>query len=141
MKKIAISLGIILALFVLAGVSIPFFGHTVCGASRISSELNMLSAAIKIYKAEFKELPPVENLDRALLGDNPRKLPFYEIRHNESAPIKDPWGTAYQFAYTSSGTVLIRSAGKDMVFSTEDDHIKETELPTRPPNQGAYAPE
>ena len=131
MKKLAISLGIILALFVLAGLTVPFIGHTGCGSPRIISELNMLSVAISAYKSEFTELPPVENLAGALLGENARELQFYETRLNEPAPIKDPWGTAYQFAYTSSGTVLIRSAGKDRIFSTEDDYIKETKKLTR----------
>jgi hypothetical protein len=131
MKKTAISLGIIFALLVLAGLTVPFIDRTGCGSPRIISELNMLSVAISAYKSEFTGLPPVENLDRALLGDNSRKLRFYTPRHNEPAPIKDPWGTAFQFTYTPSGTVLIRSAGKDKIFSTEDDYTKETEELTR----------
>jgi hypothetical protein len=87
------------------------------------------------YSAEHEKMPPPEDLGRILVNrssDLPPVLTDWKESDTgkDGSPL-DPWGTPYQFSYTSDGTVLIRSAGPDKKFNygsmqDSDDYIGES---------------
>ena len=76
-----------------------------------------------------------ENIEitNALLGDNPKKVAFISAensRINSEGELVDRFGVPYDFHFISSKNLIIRSAGPDQTFYTDDDIVSANEAET-----------
>ena len=76
-----------------------------------------------------------ENIEitNALLGDNPKKVAFISAensRINSKGELVDRFGVPYDFHFISSKNLIIRSAGPDQTFYTDDDIVSANEAET-----------
>lgn len=97
------------------------------GRSKVFVEVQNLKYAIRLYKAAYGDLPKGENAEiaKALLGGNPRgeTIMYWPPKQlGPSGEFLDPWGTPYSIRIIDQ-TLEIRSAGRDLRFSTEDDEV------------------
>ena len=99
----------------------------------IDLETSQILSAIHTYKSQFGELPKGGNraVFRALRGENPRHVVFFECPATRISPdgdLLDPWGTPFKL-YFSGEETLIRSAGPNRQFEDSadkhfDDYIR-----------------
>jgi Type II secretion system (T2SS), protein G len=82
----------------------------------------ILADHVKEYRQEYGFYPAGNNAEiiRALCGDNPRKVVFFEPHGDLSAAgeLLDPWGTPYRFDLSDPKNPKIYSFGKNK----RDDH-------------------
>ena len=134
MKLVANIFAVIVILGLLAAIIIPTVTH--CGPSiefgMTRHEMSQAYNALLIYHQEYGQLPA--ETDNAMLvqileGDNPRKLSFYTLDHKKSktGQFIDGWGKPLLFKPNSTG-LLMRSAGKDGRYYTEDDITQEAQV-------------
>jgi Type II secretion system (T2SS), protein G len=95
-----------------------FFLNEQFNRTRAHTTVVSLAAAVKQYKAEYGSLPTGTEAEivRALLGDNPRKIVFFEPRPkdlNADGELLDPWGTPYYFDFSDPKIQKIYSVGKN----------------------------
>jgi type II secretory pathway pseudopilin PulG len=74
----------------------------------IESQISSIETAIDSYFADNNEYP--EDLDQL--------IPQY-LRTEEH--IIDPWGTPFKLEYDENMNLYLISAGRDLIFATEDD--------------------
>jgi hypothetical protein len=111
----------------------PHSGAIIDRARRIDLEMVGIHRALESYKAAFDAFPAGDSaaVFRALRGQNPKQLVFYDCRAESVSPdgsLLDPWGTPYQ-VYFSGDEILIRSAGPNRKFDASsekqfDDYIQ-----------------
>lgn len=87
--------------------------------------MQALNTASESYKTDNGSLP--KNLDNhglyvALSGMNSGKvyMSFKSSQVNDNGEIVDAWGTPIQIS-VAEGALLMRSAGNDRIFGTQDD--------------------
>ncbi|HSH93381.1 MAG TPA: hypothetical protein VK968_04495 [Roseimicrobium sp.] len=133
MKLVANIFAVVVILGLLTAIIIPTGG---CGRSKESSitlvEMGQAGAALQLYNQEYGQLPV--KTDNAMLvqileGDNPRKLKFYILdrERSKTGQFLDGWGKPLLFRPNSTG-LLIRSAGKDGIYYTQDDITQEAQV-------------
>ena len=129
---------------ILAGVIVP----TGCGCGTsvetalTRQEIRQAGLALSLYRQEFGVFPPSTDnaaIGRSLTRDNPRKLSLYAFPDDRAPAYEfiDGWKRPLFFKTTPKG-LLIRSAGRDGIFYTEDDITMEVvdgpkPLATNPP--------
>jgi hypothetical protein len=123
-------LGLLAAIFIppVIGLSTPKETNT----TRV--EMGQAGIALQLYHHEYGQLPP--ETDNAMLvqileGDNPRKLKFYILNRERSktGQFIDGWGNPLLFNPNATG-LLMRSAGKDRIYYTQDDLTQEAHIRT-----------
>lgn len=124
-------------LLLLAGILVP----TMCGpwpthkVSMTRAEMSQAAIALQLYDMEYGHFPAETDnvlLVQVLEGDNPRKLHFYAADREESktGQFMDGWGMPLVFKSNNTG-LLIRSAGKDGRYYTEDDITEVVQVKAR----------
>lgn len=84
-----------------------------------------LRSSLLLHVQEYGTLPE-ESADASVLeilcGKNPRKLRFYSAAPDQvrNGQLLDSWGHAFLFQKTTDN-IVIRSAGKDGLYHTQDD--------------------
>ena len=121
MTRIACIFALIAAAAIAATFLYPIFMRDHEGISRINAETNAIGGAIQQYKERFGVYPEgtTAEICKALIGTNKGKVVFLDFPAkiiSQNGSFKDPWGTPYEIFISESGP-LIRSAGKDHVFS------------------------
>lgn len=122
-RRFTLPFWILLAVIALAvvGVMLPVGSRPIIDKVRlIDLETTQLRAALDSYEATFGAFPVGDSsaVFRALRGDNPRKIVFFQCRAESISPdggMLDPWGTPYKI-YFSGKKPLIRSAGPNKQF-------------------------
>jgi hypothetical protein len=92
------------------------------------NEEEQLGAAIAQYAVVFKNYPTNDNagLTKNLTGDNPQQLRLINLSAsstNAAGQMVDVWGTPYQFAFQSTNSFSITSAGENLTFGDADDVV------------------
>lgn len=90
------------------------------------SELNSIRSACLAYRSEFGVFPTgtVTDICHALSGTNSMNLKFIEIDPalmTTNGVMTDPWQTPFSVSFPDGTSVVVRSAGKDKMFGTQDD--------------------
>ncbi len=94
-----------------------------------SREAEVFMEIFDSYRSNFGSFPTGEDNEqmmKALLGDNPRKLPVFPEDHpriNSAGALEDAWGTPFFFHVIGRDHLEIRSAGVDQEMYTEDDLV------------------
>ncbi len=98
--------------------------------AKFNTDCDNLILGFQQYREFVGNYPTGNNsaITKALLGQTGRKVLILTVRRsdiNDKGEIIDPWGTPYQF-YFSTDEVLIRSAGpnkafEDSAIATADD--------------------
>lgn len=127
-KPVIKGLLIVLIAVFLIGMCIPLFSKPkIQRPTRAKLEIASLAWALKSYETEYGVLPAGEssNTMRVLSGDNPKKIQFLNFRRTIEHPneMVDPWLTPYQIQFLQRTNFIICSAGKDKIFSNNDDII------------------
>jgi hypothetical protein len=95
--------------------------------SRTKLEIAELKFSLNLYKSVCGVYPTGENSNivSVLAGDNPQKIVFLNFRRTSEHPneMVDSWDTPYQIDFSQQTNFVIRSAGKDKIFSNSDDII------------------
>jgi type II secretory pathway pseudopilin PulG len=107
----------------------PIFG----GAARGQEETTRLEEvelanAVTLYQTAFQQYPAAENasLTKALDGSNPQQLIILKLdasSTNAQGELIDLWGTPYRFAFNSTNSFTITSAGSNRAFGDNDDIV------------------
>lgn len=137
MKLVANIFAVVVILGLLAAITMPTV-H-VCGQSKETSitqvEIFQASLALLAYNQKYGRLP--DETDNAMLvqileGDNPRKLKFYILdrKRSKTGQFIDGWDKPLLFKPNTTG-LLIRSAGKDGIYYSEDDITQEAHIRAR----------
>jgi hypothetical protein len=84
----------------------------------ILSQVQQLASAINQFRTEYGFHPMGSNAEiiKALRGDNPRKIVFFEApsqSYNEQGEVIDPWGAPLLFDIRDGQEPRIRSIGPD----------------------------
>jgi hypothetical protein len=87
-----------------------------------------LANAIARYALVFQQYPTNDNagLTKTLTGDNPQQLLFLDLvaaSTNQNGQLVDIWSTPYKFAFNSTNSFTITSAGENRAFSDTDDIV------------------
>ena len=95
---------------------------------RAEVDITNIAAALSQYKTLCNQMPQGDNaaVFRALMSSNSAGYIFLEARRtNELGEMLDPWKTPYKFEFNDNDKAnpVIRSAGEDQKFSTEDDLV------------------
>ena len=121
------SLAVFIIVLLLA-MLVPVPSHR--GASRNAIcrlELSDLKFSLNAYHDKYSNYPTGDNSNivKALAGDNPQKIVFLNFRRTVEHPNEmiDPWGMPYQIEFLQHTNFIIRSAGKDKIFSDADGII------------------
>jgi len=90
------------------------------------SDLNCIKSACLAYRSEFGAFPTgtVTVIFHLLSGSNTRNLMFIDINSahvTTNGVMTDPWHTPYSVFFPDATNVVVRSAGKDKIFGTQDD--------------------
>jgi hypothetical protein len=98
--------------------------------TKFNADCDNLILGLQQYREFVGSYPTGNNvaITKALLGQTGKKVLILTVRRsdiNDKGEIVDPWGTPYQF-YFSTDEVLIRSAGpnkafEDSAIATADD--------------------
>ena len=77
-----------------------------------------LVTALKFYYTEFHQFPTGSHADilRALRGDNPLKIVFFEPSPKQVSPageLLDPWGVPYHIDTSEVARPRVHSTGRD----------------------------
>jgi hypothetical protein len=128
MKRIAFYGAATVVIAVLIAMLIPVpNGHKPTPKNRCQAELSDLAFALKSYHDTFNVYPAEDNSNivRALVGGNLQKIVFLNFRRTTEHPneIVDSWGTPYRITFLQQTNFVLRSAGKNKIFSDEDDII------------------
>jgi hypothetical protein len=88
-------------------------------------DIKCIEVAMLQYEAACNKLPDGSNaaIFQPLLGDNPLKIRFLDMRTNHQGEGFDPWSTAYQIEIIQGTNFVIRSAGKNRLFGDKDDFV------------------
>jgi hypothetical protein len=92
------------------------------------NEEEQLANAIANYVIMFQKFPAADNaaLTKNLTGDNPqqfRLLNLADSSTNKDGELVDVWSTPYKFAFVSTNSFTIISAGGNKTFGDADDVI------------------
>jgi len=117
----------------LALVGVYFFTSFLSGSARgkvatTRSEEGQLANAIAQYAIVFQKYPSSDNaaLTKNLTGDNPQQLTLLTLAEsstNKDGQLVDIWSTPYKFAFISTNSFTIISAGEDKTFGDTDDVV------------------
>jgi len=126
---------------VLVGIYLfaPFFSGPARGsATTTRSEEAQLANAIAQYAVVFKTFPTNDNatLTSNLTGNNPQQLRLINLSEtstNKDGQMVDIWGTPYKFAFNSTNSFVITSAGENRTFGDADDLVFNSATNTLPP--------
>jgi type II secretory pathway pseudopilin PulG len=136
--KLALNIiGVAMIIAVLAAIVIPTVPY--CGPSKETTftqvQMSQATTALYIYHQEYGQLPA--ETDNAMLvqifeGDNPKRLKFYTLdrKKSKTGQFLDGWGKPLIFKPNDTG-LLVRSAGKDSIYYTEDDMTQEVQVRAR----------
>lgn len=118
--------GLLLVFIFLLG---PFLGGSAPNkVTTTRNEEEELGNAIAQYAVVFQKYPTNDNagLTRNLTGDNPQQLTLITLAEsstNKDGQIVDVWGTPYRFAFNSTNSFSITSAGENHTFGDVDDVV------------------
>jgi hypothetical protein len=107
----------------------PLFG--VAGRSKADTtrlEEAEMANAIARYATVFQRFPADNNaaLTKNLIGDNPQQVMFLNLVQtstNKDGQLVDIWSTPYKFAFNSTNSFTITSAGENRTFGDTDDLV------------------
>lgn len=91
-------------------------------------EIRNIASALESYRTELNSYPVGDSvlISKALRGDNPRKIVFFEARTNGinvKGELLDLWGTPYEIGIVGQINYIIRSAGSNCQLGDKDDHV------------------
>ena len=117
----------------------PWFagmGRTKAETTRLEEE--ELAKAISRYATVFQQFPTNDTtgLVKAMTGDNPQQLTFLDLgttSTNQNGQLIDIWSTPYKFAFNSTNSFIITSAGENRTFGDTDDVVFNSATNTLPP--------
>jgi len=126
---------------VLVGIYLftPFFGGSKGGTvSTTRNEEAQLANAIAQYNVVFHNYPTSDNagLTKNLTGENPQQLRLINLSEtstNKDGQMVDIWSTPYRFAFHSTNSFIITSAGENRTFGDADDVVFNSATNTLPP--------
>src|SRR6185312_10421532 len=107
----------------------PFFGSAASSKTVTTrNEEQQLADAITQYSVVFHKYPANDNaaLTRNLTGDNPQQLTLLNLSEastNKDGQMIDIWGSPYKFAFKSTNSFTITSAGENRTFGDTDDVV------------------
>ncbi|HWC60469.1 MAG TPA: type II secretion system protein GspG [Verrucomicrobiae bacterium] len=92
------------------------------------NEEGQLANAIAQYAVVFQKYPASDNaaLTKNLTGDNPQQLTLLTLAEsstNKDGQLVDIWSTPYKFAFVSTNSFTITSAGQNKTFGDTDDVV------------------
>ena len=100
---------------VVAALAIPLHANAQARAriEKAQSEMQMLASAVNMYKAHMGMLPPALTLltSVAVNGRNERAGPFIDSLPMPPPGGTPPWGAAYTYTSSSTGTFSITAMG------------------------------
>jgi hypothetical protein len=107
----------------------PWFGGPARNKTQTTQlEEAELAKAISHYQALFQQFPTNDNagLVKSMTGDNTKQLTFLNLgttSTNEAGQLIDIWSTPYKFAFNSTNSFTITSAGENHTFGDADDVV------------------
>jgi hypothetical protein len=101
-------------------------GHSEKGYrwSRTKADIRMIASAIRQFDDEYGKLSDGDSSSvfRAIMGSNPRQIPFLEISKNDNGEVVDFWKTPYQIEIIGTNAV-VKCAGQNKKLGDKDDFV------------------
>ena len=124
-------LAILFLIFMLVAIFFPQFGcrdHRGEFQMKCQLELVSLGTALESYQSKYLVFPEGDAVEivKALLGDNPEKIKFLDVRASDLSPageFLDPWKTPFAIKFSPTNSFILSSAGKDKIWGSKDDIV------------------
>lgn len=124
-------LAILFLIFMVVAIFFPQFGcrnHRGEFQMKCWLELVSLGTALEAYQSKYLIFPEGSAVEivKALLGDNPEKIKFLDVRASDLSPageFLDPWKTPFTINFSPTKSFVLSSAGKDNIWGNKDDII------------------